>query len=58
MFEISRSDLVLGAANAYAVFGLTRPIAFIGAAQAQTPAQSFREPTSARESRLETRGNT
>jgi hypothetical protein len=35
MFEISRRDLVLGAASAYAVFGLTKPIAFIGAAQAQ-----------------------
>ncbi len=36
MFEISRRDLVLGAAGAYAVFGLTKPIAFIGAAQAQS----------------------
>jgi glyoxylase-like metal-dependent hydrolase (beta-lactamase superfamily II) len=43
MFEMSRRDLVLGAASAYAVFGLTKPIAFIGAAQAQTPAQSFRK---------------
>ena len=43
MFEISRRDLVLGAAGAYAVFGLTKPIAFIGAAQAQAPAQSFRK---------------
>jgi glyoxylase-like metal-dependent hydrolase (beta-lactamase superfamily II) len=43
MFEISRRDLVLGAASAYAVFGLTKPIAFIGAAQAQAPAQSFRK---------------
>jgi glyoxylase-like metal-dependent hydrolase (beta-lactamase superfamily II) len=41
MFEISRRDLVLGAASAYAVFGLTKPIAFIGAAQAQ--AQGFRK---------------
>src|SRR3954454_25229561 len=40
MFQISRRDLVLGAAGAYAAFGLTKPIAFIGAAQAQTmPAQ-------------------
>ena len=43
MFEISRRDLVLGAAGAYAVFGLTKPIAFIGAAQAQAPDQSFRK---------------
>jgi glyoxylase-like metal-dependent hydrolase (beta-lactamase superfamily II) len=43
MFEISRRDLVLGAASAYAVFGLTKPIAFIGAAQAQAPAQGFRK---------------
>jgi glyoxylase-like metal-dependent hydrolase (beta-lactamase superfamily II) len=41
MFQISRRDLVLGAAGAYAAFGLTKPIAFIGAAQAQTmPAQA------------------
>src|SRR3977135_1057603 len=39
MFQISRRDLVLGAAGAYATFGLSKPIAFIGAAQAQqTPA--------------------
>jgi glyoxylase-like metal-dependent hydrolase (beta-lactamase superfamily II) len=39
MFQISRRDLVLGAAGAYAAFGLTKPIAFIGAAEAQqTPA--------------------
>ena len=44
MFEISRRDLVIGAAGAYAAFGLTKPIAFIGAAQAQqAPAQSFRK---------------
>jgi glyoxylase-like metal-dependent hydrolase (beta-lactamase superfamily II) len=36
MFEISRRDLVLSAAGAYAVFGLSKPIAFIGAAEAQT----------------------
>jgi glyoxylase-like metal-dependent hydrolase (beta-lactamase superfamily II) len=35
MFEISRRDLVLSAAGAYAAFGLTKPIAFIGAAEAQ-----------------------
>ena len=35
MFEISRRDLVLSAAGAYAAFGLTRPVAFIGAALAQ-----------------------
>src|SRR5215216_1119182 len=44
MFHISRRDLVLGAAGAYAAFGLTRPIAFIGAAEAQqSPAQGFRK---------------
>jgi glyoxylase-like metal-dependent hydrolase (beta-lactamase superfamily II) len=44
MFEISRRDLVIGAAGAYAAFGLTKPIAFIGAAQAQqAPAQNFRK---------------
>jgi glyoxylase-like metal-dependent hydrolase (beta-lactamase superfamily II) len=44
MFQISRRDLVLGAAGAYAAFGLTKPIAFIGAAEAQqSPAQSFRK---------------
>jgi len=36
MFEVSRRDLIVGAAGAYAAFGLTRPLAFIGAAQAQT----------------------
>ncbi len=36
MFEISRRDLVLSAAGAYAAFGLSKPIAFIGAAHAQT----------------------
>ena len=44
MFEISRRDLVLGAAGAYAAFGLAKPIAFIGAAEAQpAPAQNFRK---------------
>ena len=36
MYEISRRDLIVGAAGAYAAFGLDKPIAFIGAAQAQT----------------------
>jgi glyoxylase-like metal-dependent hydrolase (beta-lactamase superfamily II) len=35
MFQVSRRDLVLGASGAYAVFGLSKPIAFIGAAEAQ-----------------------
>ena len=35
MFQISRRDLILSAASAYAAFGLDKPIAFIGAAQAQ-----------------------
>jgi glyoxylase-like metal-dependent hydrolase (beta-lactamase superfamily II) len=39
MFEISRRDLVLRAAGAHIAFGLAKPIAFIGAAQAQ-PATS------------------
>ena len=43
MFTISRRDLVLSAAGAYAAFGLGRPITFIGAAAAQTPAESFRK---------------
>src|SRR5262249_20519074 len=38
MFEISRRDLVFGASAAYAAFGLTKPIAFIGAAEAQQAA--------------------
>jgi glyoxylase-like metal-dependent hydrolase (beta-lactamase superfamily II) len=43
MFEVSRRDLVLGAAGAYAMFGLSKPIAFIGAAEAQQGAPpSFR----------------
>src|SRR5881394_2994888 len=36
MFEVSRRDVIIGAAGAYAAFGLDRPLAFIGAAQAQT----------------------
>ena len=43
MFEISRRDLVLTAAGAYAAFGLDKPLAFIGAAEAQQPAQGFRK---------------
>jgi glyoxylase-like metal-dependent hydrolase (beta-lactamase superfamily II) len=35
MFHASRRDLVIGAAGAFAAFGLDRPLAFIGAAQAQ-----------------------
>src|SRR5436190_19742011 len=35
MFETSRRDLILGAAGAYAAFGLDRPITFVGAACAQ-----------------------
>src|SRR5262249_3811366 len=38
MFEVSRRDLVLSAAGVYAAFGLTKPIAFIGAAEAQQAA--------------------
>jgi glyoxylase-like metal-dependent hydrolase (beta-lactamase superfamily II) len=36
MFHLSRRDLVVGAAGAFAAFGLDKPLAFIGAAQAQT----------------------
>ena len=45
MFRISRRDLVLGAAGAYAAFGLSKPIAFIGAAQAQQtpPGPAFKK---------------
>ena len=44
MFEISRRDLVLGATGAYAAFGLDKPVAFVGAANAQQPfAQPFRK---------------
>lgn len=43
MFHISRRDVVFGAAAAYAAFGLTKPIAFIGAAEAQAPTQGFRK---------------
>src|SRR5262245_18237072 len=43
MFTISRRDLVLSAAGAYAAFGLSKPITFIGAAAAQTPAPGFKK---------------
>jgi len=44
MFDISRRDLTLGAAGAYAAFGLNKSIAFIDAAHAQPSAtQSFRK---------------
>jgi glyoxylase-like metal-dependent hydrolase (beta-lactamase superfamily II) len=45
MFQISRRDLVLGAVGAYAAFGLSKPIAFIGAAQAQQtpPGPAFKK---------------
>src|SRR5262245_25451661 len=43
MFEISRRDLVLSAAGAYAAFGLAKPIAFIGAAEAQQATPGFRK---------------
>jgi glyoxylase-like metal-dependent hydrolase (beta-lactamase superfamily II) len=35
MFEISRRDLILGAAGACAAFGIDRPITFVGAAHGQ-----------------------
>jgi glyoxylase-like metal-dependent hydrolase (beta-lactamase superfamily II) len=37
MFEVSRRNLVLGAAAAYAAFGLDKPVVFIDAARAQEP---------------------
>ncbi len=44
MFEISRRDLVLGAASAYALFGIDKPINFIGAARAEeTATRPFRK---------------
>ena len=42
MFEISRRDIVLNAAGALAAFGLNAPVAFIGAAQAQSLGDPFR----------------
>jgi glyoxylase-like metal-dependent hydrolase (beta-lactamase superfamily II) len=42
--EITRRDIVFGAAAAYAAFGLDRPLAFIGAAQAQpVPTEGFKK---------------
>jgi len=45
MFQVSRRDLVLGAAGAGVAFGLTKPIAFIDAAMAQQtpPGPGFRK---------------
>jgi glyoxylase-like metal-dependent hydrolase (beta-lactamase superfamily II) len=44
MFDISRRDLVLGAAGAYAAFGLDKPITFVDAACAQESVnQPFRK---------------
>src|SRR5499427_7920015 len=45
MFQVSRRNLVLGAAGACAAFGLTKPIAFIDAAMAQQtpPGPGFRK---------------
>jgi glyoxylase-like metal-dependent hydrolase (beta-lactamase superfamily II) len=43
MFEISRRDLVLGSAGAYAAFGLSKSISFIGAAAAQTSSENFKK---------------
>src|ERR1700754_3046348 len=42
MFEISRRDLILGSTGAALVFGLKGPVSFIGAAQAQRAADSFK----------------
>ncbi len=41
MFELSRRDLVLGAAGAAVAFGLDGPVAFIGAASAQSADLAF-----------------
>src|SRR5262245_25755092 len=43
MFERSRRDLVLTAAGAHAACGLAKPIAVLGADEAQQPAQGFRK---------------
>jgi len=44
MFEVSRRNLILSAAGAYAAFGIDRPIAFIDAACAQqSGTQPFRK---------------
>jgi hypothetical protein len=41
MSDVSRRDLVLGAAGAFAAFGIDKPVAFIDAAYAQ---QSVTQP--------------
>jgi hypothetical protein len=44
MYSVSRRDLVLGAAGAYAAFGINRPVTFIGAAFAEeSVTQPFRK---------------
>jgi glyoxylase-like metal-dependent hydrolase (beta-lactamase superfamily II) len=44
MFEVSRRDLVLGAAGAYAALGIDRPVTFVDAAFAQqSGTQPFRK---------------
>jgi glyoxylase-like metal-dependent hydrolase (beta-lactamase superfamily II) len=43
MFEISRRDLVLGTAGAYAAFGLSKSLCFIGAAEAQTSSENVKK---------------
>jgi len=45
MFHVSRRDLVIGAAGAFAAFGLDKQLAFIGAAEAQVlpPGPSFKK---------------
>jgi glyoxylase-like metal-dependent hydrolase (beta-lactamase superfamily II) len=43
MIEVNRRDLVLGTAGAFAAFGLLKPVAFIGAAQAQSQETGFRK---------------
>jgi hypothetical protein len=46
MFDISRRDLTLGAAGAYAAFGLNKPVNFVDAAYAQqSVTQPFRKYT-------------
>jgi glyoxylase-like metal-dependent hydrolase (beta-lactamase superfamily II) len=42
MFEISKRDLIIGGTGAALVFGLDRPVAFIGAAHAQSTAGSLK----------------
>jgi glyoxylase-like metal-dependent hydrolase (beta-lactamase superfamily II) len=43
MFEILRRDLILGAAGAYAAFGLDKAVTFVGAANAQPSTHPFRK---------------